>query len=602
MNARPAPITLALLALTLLLAALHYLALPKITEQTVQRLPGGETTPFLLPHQSPDFNQPGNGPDNIPGMHLYRFTFEYRPGQQTRYRIYPTGCVQAVWLNDLPLGFDMHARCNMVAGFEIDLGPRLQEVNSLTIQLVNMGNFHHSDYFDSASHGLMLGPVIFHGDSWWLSDWLGALLMADIAVLLILFMRRYTGEGVSGAILFAGFAMYVSQLSATGVMQYMIDMPSHLQYIIYIANHRAWPAPGDGWQYYHPPLYYQLEAFVMRYANWLGSFDAVAMMRLFSLGCFMAFLFFSALVLRRLIGNSIACYAALLLLVSYPTGIVYASRLDSHLPYYAFYAACLYFLLRWTQEAKPKQLFWSLACFGFAIGTRSNALILLPFIVLAMAWRYRHITLTPVLLTLPVIAAGLLCNFGRLAGQALIANISHINPRQHIVPHLLLPDVPTLLATPYWNFWRDETGRQYFWNALLKSSLFEHFTWADTASAKLLLAMLAGMILYLLACSFLLTAYRTHARYMLSFALLVPIFLLMLNTVMHPFSPTPHFRYIYPALVGFCGLLGLIIEQHFVEHRRIMAWSSVAFIGFFCYRSASFVLTQHLYSLFIGPW
>jgi|GEM_PF-1513047 len=594
-------IHLCVLAATLTVA-IHYFALPKITSRTVQYAGQEGQVPILLPQMTPDYFVPGISKNHF-GRFEYNFTIRYQKLQQTRFAFFAVGCVDKMTLNNINVPLHALATCNIQPGFIVDLGPYLLPGdNQLKIELTNIRNFRGSRPYDTASFGLQMGPKFINLGKPGLTELLISALLLTCCLIITRIMWFFTGTVASGLIISGGLLAYVRHFLVTNFMQYTIDMPSHLQYIIFIANHRVWPKTYHGWEYYHPPFYYHLEAMVIWVTNWLGSFDSISMMRLFSLLCFMTFIILSALILHRVIATRVAYYCALILLVFYPTGIIFATRLDSHILYYALYAACTYFLLCWIQDKKHTYLWYALIASGFAIGTRTNGLVLAPIIGLAAFYQWRKgvfsfsdLRSAHVALSLFFILMGLLGNFGRTAYYHItenntmpfiVGNIASIQPSQYItttLEHLLLVDTQQLFTPPFITWWHDHLGRQYFWTSMLKTSLFEHFTWNAMHHAKLLLFLLLALIGYIAVSACTQTIQKRLEWRVCSATLFIAIAMLMINRVMHPYAPSQDFRYIYPALVSFCAMVGLIIEQQLANQKYTGAAAGIVMaVAFSC--------------------
>ena len=547
-------------------------------------------------------------PDTSPNSYLYTLTINYKPGQQTQFWLYPTGCVDSIAVNDAPIPIDFKRNCNRDVGFLVDLTDKLHEgENTVKITLSNYRFFHGSRPYDAATYGLQFGPLFF-GDYITLSEPISCLLIICLCMTLTLFLRRFTGEMGSGGILSSGLLMYLRQIRMTSYMQYTIDMPSHFHYICFIANHGYPPDPWSGWEYYHPPLYYQIEAKIIHWCNWLGSFDVLTMMRLFSLSCFMVFIVFSTLILKRLIANRLAYYAVLLMLVFYPSGIFYSPRLDSHLLLYSFYAACLYFLMRWICDNRIRYFWLALIFFGLGIATRSNALALTPLIATAFVYQLykkhftvQHLLSLGMLVSLCVVAWGSFHNFGRTAHfretsytemPYIVGNIYGIDRRQYVetnTEHLFSLHTMPLFNPPFMDWYHDGTGRQYFWIGVLKTSLFEHSWFRSWGLAKRLLGLLLASIAYVVVSPCCMRIAKHKEWYLCAIGLTLSLVALMMNRIYHPFAPSQDFRYIYPSLVCFCGMFGVMIEQHLTCKHYISAaiglfialwfsWSSIGLV------------------------
>lgn len=598
-----------LLLSVLLIMALHYVALAKITSKTVQRLPKESPHGIIFPHQIPDFWNPWRVPDNRPGNYLYTITIDYKPYQQSRYYIYPTGCVDRIFLNEKPVTFDDRNRCNRDGGFPVNLAPQLVEgKNTLKIELSNQHFFRGSNGWAVATYGLQLGPMLISRNFNSLSSYLSALLIISTAASVTFFLRRFTSDIISGLIVSSGLLMYLRQVKMTSHLQYVIDMPSHFHYICYIANHGFPPKPMEGWEYYHPPFYYQIQAKIILWCNWLGSFDAVNTIRLFSVACLMVCIVFCTLILHRMIKNPLAYYPALIMMVFYPCGIFYAPRLDSHLLLYSFYAGCMYFLMRWLEDARMRYLWLTLVFFGFAIATRSNALVLVPLIGIAGLYqlisgrlKLKQLASFGMTVSVCVMALGALHNFGRTAHYQqvdrtnmpyIVGNINSIDQRhriQNTVEHVLFLNTQMLFRLPYMNWWQDSSGRQYFWNSVLKHSLFDYFYWRDITLARTMIALMLAAVSYIFISLCWMRMSKRKEWNIMSIALLISLGMLMINRIVHPFAPSQNFRYIYPSLVCFCGVFGLVIEQHLTRKQYKSAIIGIVIILWFSYSSIGLI-------------
>lgn len=583
--------------LVLLAAALHVLALPKITAQGVY--PDRDET-AIQNVLMPDFAGHGRG-----DTFTYVFHIDYQAAQQSIFGLYPHGCVTSISINgktDLP--YAMPNCAGWLSGTRLDLAGALEPGNNEIRITVNR-------------LGLQFGPMIFTPHHDHLTDWIAFAMILLCVALLMLLTKRYTHEVMSGAILSIGLLIYLYLFHLTGFMQYTIDMPGHIEYILLIARNGHWPKPYLCWECYHPPLYYTLEAAVVWCANQIGSFDTVSLMRLFSLGCFMSFLFVTALTLKRLLQHRFVYYCVLLLLVCYPSGIYFAARLDSNLMFYPLYVSCLYFAVRWLESNQLRHLVTALVVFGITLATRTNALILLPLLGLAVLYRwhgnrrllFQLLRSRWIWCAVLVIALGASVNFGRsiyyhiVEGRhesILVSNAHRLTPArfgvENSLPKLLTLDVENYFDQPFWNSVSDRSGRQYFWNSLLKSSLFiqaDHYrATGDMGEAKTLTITLALMLLYI-ANSIILCAHSLKRKWQWwasIAALAIPIAMLMMLRLRFPLGSSEDFRYIYPSLGAFCAIIGMLIEQHIADKRHAFVVAGMMLCVFFAYKSVTFVL------------
>jgi len=167
------------------------------------------------------------------------------------------------------------------------------------------------------------------------------------------------------------------------------DALQHLNYIKYLQEHHSLPLPAQGMEMFHPPLYYILSAVVLSIFN-LTTADPSAILLLRALtmlfGIAQFLLVFATLRLifpdrhsLQLIGGGLAAFLPMQLYLShYPTNETLAALLVS---------ASLYFALR---MAKTGPATWRSYCvlgllIGVALLTKATAVLVVPFIVLALA-------------------------------------------------------------------------------------------------------------------------------------------------------------------------------------------------------------------------
>ena len=167
------------------------------------------------------------------------------------------------------------------------------------------------------------------------------------------------------------------------------DASHHLNYIKYLQEHHRLPLPNEGMVMFHPPLYYIISAIVLSIFN-LTTADPSAILLLRALtmlfGIAQFVLVFATLRLifpnrpsLQLVGGGLAAFLPMQLYMShYPTNETLAALLVS---------ASLYFALR---MAKTGPATWKSYCvlgllIGAALLTKATAVLVVPFIVLALA-------------------------------------------------------------------------------------------------------------------------------------------------------------------------------------------------------------------------
>ncbi len=572
------------LAVILLLAlAMHLFSYPHMVDKRVWDASKSEALPALLPVM------------NREAPNTLYLRMEYAAPQNTKVQVFSAGCIIRLWVNEHPLPLNASTACDLSEGKIFDLAPELIEgTNRLLVEADRLGFLHVAS----------LPPK--DGLFWWMR----AMMVLCACVMLFLLVQPLMQDRASGVIIAAGLAVFAHQFNHTNFMQYVMDMPWHLQYINYVAEYWRIPAPRDGWAFYHAPLYYCIEAVILVVGNVIGSFDPTSLLRLFSLGCFLVFLIFGALTLKLLVHNRLAYYVSLMLLVFYPSGIIFSSRLDSHLLFYPLYAGTLYYVLRWINDSKDKDFAIALGLFGVCLAARTNGYLLFPMVGGAFIYKWRQQGCLPVKLRsfvmvvgIIVFASGFAVNKGRSYyysnfvyqdGKGII-NVDRLGDDLRItnsIDKFLLLDTYIYFSRPFWDVWVDDNGRQYFWNSLLKSSLFGEFKWNHPMIAHALSIALLGGIFYAAYTMMMDRKYYLSRRewWMCMVTLWIPILALMRSRYNNAYASTQDFRYIYPALISFCGLIGLMLERQMTQRSGVLI-AVPAFVIFAC-TSAIFFLIQ----------
>ena len=480
---------------------------------------------------------------------------------------------------------------------------------------------------ETKSPGLSAGPVIFH-DEMTLASSICSLLILASTVWLYYFCGIVFKDRVSAALIAASYVCFLNTLIHTHVMWKKYDMPQHLDYAVHIAKHFRWPNVFDGFLTYHPPLYYTLQAVVLRAASLLDSIDVIEALRFFNVVYFVGFIIFAGLTLQRLLKHKWAYRIALTLLVFYPGGMHTAPRMDSDLLFHTMYSGTIYFLLRWLQTGKTKSLAWALALCGMSIASRSNGILLLPIMGLAglyylykagqksgqiVAWdKLREIIDNKIFwYGVLVMLIGVSMNFGRAAYDQIHTQrtqsylVGNADFLASIARGLRIPNelesyigfsMKDYLDPPFFEVWHSFGGRYYFWVSVLKSSMFGEFGFAQPWISRYLNIALLCLVFYIIA-----SIVAGHKRLrkqpewiMLGITLFVPIMGLAANRLINPIACSQDFRYVYPAIASFCGLLGFALEQHLAEKRRIWFAAGAALSIVFIALSLRFVMVVTL--------
>jgi len=169
------------------------------------------------------------------------------------------------------------------------------------------------------------------------------------------------------------------------------DRDGHLQYIDYILREKALPLADQGWQMYQPPLFYVLSALIIGPFGWTPWADsAVLALRAFSALTGMVHLVLIFLCLRMMFpGQPRRQMVGLLLAGFLPANLCLSHHITNESLAALFVTAALYFTLRLlrAERSSARLAIAAGTCLGLALLTKFSAVLAVPFVLVALAWR-----------------------------------------------------------------------------------------------------------------------------------------------------------------------------------------------------------------------
>jgi hypothetical protein len=383
-------------------------------------------------------------------------------------------------------------------------------------------------------------------------------------------------------------AVRLSYLVATPHVERAHDPLAHLAYVDYLLDHHALPRAHDGYEFYQPPLYYLTAALLEGALRALRFADGAVLgaLQLESVACELGFAGFAVATARLWIDRIPACdvgrglwsldgLAALCtaLLLLWPSSVLHSVRIGNDDLTYLLFGGALYFASRWWLARPEGKRAHFLAAAGFAgLGmlTKTNSVVLFAVLGVLLVARILHdrerrvrvlIAWTAPLALLFVLTAAAALHesvAGALAGQQgnLLVPNTHLNSTALEVGNharnFLWFDFKTYLGEAFTSPWEDEKGRQFFWNYLVKTSLFGEWTYARTAASDLAVLLSIGCLL-LLAVVVVRVLLLRRAQLFDELPMLVTAVLLVSSLALLrmkiPSSCTGDFRYVLPVLL-----------------------------------------------------
>jgi len=417
-----------------------------------------------------------------------------------------------------------------------------------------------------------------------------AVVYVPISLLLAgLWLKRLRFDRGTIAIMLAGLVFYYLYLTYTTPGERNYDGPEQVKYLTYIYDKLEIPPSKHCFICHHPPLYYIVAAGALGFFNFIRLIPSNPLgLMLFSLGIFFVFLVYGARFARLYAENDRVVRIATALLVFWPYSFHNSVRVHNDTLVTTLVGAGMFYTARWHKEGRGRDLYVAALCAALGILTKSTAFALVAVIGLLLAWRFlmrpdRLRTLQRGVAAMGIV--GLAFGIGSLRapvgddpchrrfGTACDIRPSDFTGNKPI--NYLYFDVPKFLREPYMVIANDDSGKQFFWNHVLKSSLFgTHNKIPDRETAYemnrklawLMNAGLFGMVLYAFLAGLLdvKRGLRRHAVPLL-FCVFSSLFLMGFKIII----PAPHhtdFRHIYFVMVP-----GALLFATAVEHMRSRA-------------------------------
>jgi hypothetical protein len=514
---------------------------------------------------------------------------DYRPYQFARLTLLPTLCLSSAWINSKPIAFPS-GHCDFIRGYDVHLPTGPGATGSQPIHLDAKVSNPLADSFDI--FGLSVRAPTGHP----LVLTLSLIASAALAGGLYLVLRRWHFSRTISLILVASLPIQLLYQTHTPIIERTYDVLGHLQHIEFIAYHASLPPADFCHECFQPSLYYTFAAAVYSTARATRIFDPMVVLQFLSLAWFWVFLVMSARIVLLWLPQERDVRLATALLAFWPAGFLHSARVSNDIPLYAFFATCLYFVLSWWKTGRRKQLIVAAIVAGCGVLIKTTMMPLIGAITILILYRIlseRHVgtAWSSYLLPLLVMIGGIAVYIAQssLRGD-IVPPFSANGPAMYVGnswKQYLFLNTASYFTSPFVDSLRAGTGREYFWNYVLKSSMFGDYSdWFRKPVQKFLALVMSPVLLGLVILFWIGVARNMSRAARRSFPLLVVIAVSILSVlvlrVYNPYSGNNDVRYIYPALIP---IVLLLVEGT----RNIRIGRALCFL--FCGLSAAFYLT-----------
>ncbi len=285
------------------------------------------------------------------------------------------------------------------------------------------------------------------------------------------------------------------------------------------------------------------------------------------------------------------------LFLSWPSNAITSIRIGNDSMFSMFCAVSFYYLLRWYEFHKLRYMFFSLIAASFCVWTKTNGLILFGLIgalILATCIKEyilfrKKDQLRPLIAMFSIVfVIAIYFSFQSKIQETLsdpnarliVGNANTLGPAFIVgkgPSNFLTLDLVKFIKTPFTHALEVDSGREYFWYYLFKTSMFGEFNWGrgtvPFAKVESALFLLLIIVFFTGLISF------SKRKELLPFILSLQLFLtaMILFRISYPFSSSGDFRYIYPALLPFSELVATAVLYSKTKMIKIGA-STIIFV------------------------
>lgn len=352
-------------------------------------------------------------------------------------------------------------------------------------QFYRQGKDHFEFYIKNGGGPGGLNIRVLQQSKLWLQIAEG-LFYGLIAALCLVLLRRFGVGIVPAVILTLGVAlrMYFS-ISLPDHNMYGHDTDGHISYVQYIVDNKSLPGKDDCWTCYHPPVYFAAMAPLWAFSTNLNMSGA-SLLQVADVVMSIFVLVFGFLVLREFLSGPLL-YLSTFMWSFWPMVILSASRIGNDSLFYMLHILCLWGGLKYIRTCRGRYILVAAIASFFAYWTKTTGAISIAIcgLSLVLGYGFSRNSLKPtkseilsLLFMLAAVGGALYSFIGKSDG--LVGNNGGLHGGLRVgkdFVNFMYIDIQQFLAHPFTSPWDDNLGRQYFWNYMMKTSLFGEFTW-----------------------------------------------------------------------------------------------------------------------------
>lgn len=492
-------------------------------------------------------------------------------------------CIEQLFINNQEVSVQtLPSRCDWRIGSSFELSNLLKAKN-------NTVNIHFSN-------GGGLGGLKVNGESRLHNKYFLYLIILPISFLWFFFVcMQFRLANSEFLFLAAGLTLKLIYFSYTGYWERSHDLmgSGHMGYIEYVSKHWLPPNPYSGWEYHQPPLYYYFAAVFHRISQFTGAVDRHEFLQLFSLLCSSLTALFCVVTIKLLLKSDRAKGVGTALIAFSPVHIIHSVRIGNDTFTWLCSTIAFYLCMKFLKSRSGSILISSSAASAVSMLSKYSALPNIAMSILLCGWQFRGKLKNYAVVALLLLACGMSIFLFRQIDTiqtghrdlisnpaALVRQMSNIAVKNNFANYTQL-DFNAFLLEPFLDTEKDKTGRQYFWNVLLRSAISGEFLIPGKSAviaAKLLAVTLLMLIVMFIGGALL--GWRENKEWMAwgTFYLFTCILSIAMLRYRVPVCTSGDFRYIGSAILPFVLTISYLFEKPLNLHGlNILKWLPIYF-------------------------
>lgn len=392
------------------------------------------------------------------------------------------------------------------------------------------------------------------------------------------------------AILLAAILLRVYVVSNTHALERSHDVYGHIEYMDIMIDTKALPKSQQCWSCYHPPHYFATMATIKAILTEIGltEFNVYQFIMLISVTTYAVCLYFAFLTITRFFARPSLQIFSMGLFAFLPSSVMHSVAINNDLWMFTLFSIALYYFVVWWQTKDTRAYYISLVFASLSIIVKTSGIVMFAllglfalayalsqprnFLIMVKRFSPAVVIMGIALVLNPIIdktlrpasdrpSGGIIGNAGGLGGGLRIGNEAR---------NYLYFDPVEFVNHPFVHPIDDNSGRQYFWTALLKTALYgefrDHHAHNEGSQLRNTIAPISSLaflmlLMFIIAHAFLMRRENMAIYGPLYVLIAVCLTALILMRCLIPFFPINDFRYIWTIMIAPCLLVPLAVDS-----------------------------------------